>query len=139
MGFEIFIYILRWVTKLIGKICDLPPAHPSSYFMTSPLSASEPAMISKRYLFTVKIQEPSDFRFCNLFCISVICSIFCSDFYRQIYIAVEFPFLSFIHVNLQQRVHLSLDYFHKSCEIFILVRQMIVVGNFKFVQYEHTI
>jgi hypothetical protein len=37
MGFEIFIYILRWVTKLIGKICDLPPAHPSSYFMTSPL------------------------------------------------------------------------------------------------------
>jgi hypothetical protein len=37
MGFEIFTYILRWVTKLIGKICDLPPAHPSSYFMTSPL------------------------------------------------------------------------------------------------------
>jgi hypothetical protein len=37
MGFEIVIYILRWVTKLIGKICDLPPAHPSSYFMTSPL------------------------------------------------------------------------------------------------------
>ena len=37
MGFEIFIYILRWVTELIGKICDLPPAHPSSYFMTSPL------------------------------------------------------------------------------------------------------
>jgi hypothetical protein len=38
MGFEIFIYILlRWVTKLIGKICDLPPAHPSSYFMPSPL------------------------------------------------------------------------------------------------------
>jgi hypothetical protein len=37
MGFEIFIYILRWVTKLIGKICDLPPVHPSSYFMTSPL------------------------------------------------------------------------------------------------------
>jgi hypothetical protein len=34
MGFEIFIYILRWVTELIGKICDLPPAHPSSYFMT---------------------------------------------------------------------------------------------------------
>jgi hypothetical protein len=25
------------VTELIGKICDLPPAHPSSYFMTSPL------------------------------------------------------------------------------------------------------
>jgi hypothetical protein len=24
MGFEIFIYILRWITKLIGKICDLP-------------------------------------------------------------------------------------------------------------------
>jgi hypothetical protein len=23
MGFEFFIYILRWVTKLIGKICDL--------------------------------------------------------------------------------------------------------------------
>ena len=37
MGFEIFIYILRWVTKLLGKICDLPPVHPSSYFMTSPL------------------------------------------------------------------------------------------------------
>jgi hypothetical protein len=37
MGFEIVIYILRWVTKLIGKICDLPPAHPCSYFMTSPL------------------------------------------------------------------------------------------------------
>jgi hypothetical protein len=37
MGFEIFIYILRWVTELIGKICDLPPAHPSSYFMSSPL------------------------------------------------------------------------------------------------------
>jgi hypothetical protein len=37
MGLEIFIYILRWVTKFIGKICDLPPAHPSSYFMTSPL------------------------------------------------------------------------------------------------------
>jgi hypothetical protein len=35
MGFEIFIYILRWVTKLIGKICDLPPANPSSYFMTN--------------------------------------------------------------------------------------------------------
>jgi hypothetical protein len=31
------IYILRWVTELIGQICDLPPAHPSSYFMTSPL------------------------------------------------------------------------------------------------------
>jgi hypothetical protein len=30
MGFEIFIYILRWVTKLIGKICDLPPAHQQS-------------------------------------------------------------------------------------------------------------
>jgi hypothetical protein len=39
MGFEFFIYILRWVTKLIGKICDLPPAHPCSYFMTSPLLA----------------------------------------------------------------------------------------------------
>jgi hypothetical protein len=34
---EIFIDILRWVTELIGKICDLPPAHPSSYFMISPL------------------------------------------------------------------------------------------------------
>ena len=31
------IYILRWVTELIGQICDLPPAHPSSYFMTNPL------------------------------------------------------------------------------------------------------
>jgi hypothetical protein len=39
MGFEIFIYILRWVTELIGKICDLPPAHPSSYFMISPLDS----------------------------------------------------------------------------------------------------
>jgi hypothetical protein len=29
-------------------------------------------MISKRYLFTVKIQEPSHFRFCNLFCIRKI-------------------------------------------------------------------
>ena len=41
MGFEIFIYFLRWVTKLIGKICDLPPAHPinpSSYFMTTSTS-----------------------------------------------------------------------------------------------------
>ena len=36
MGFEIFIYIQRWVTEPIDKICDLPPAHPSSYFMTSP-------------------------------------------------------------------------------------------------------
>jgi hypothetical protein len=40
MGFEIFIYILRWVTELIGKMCDLPPAHPSSYFMTSPLQGN---------------------------------------------------------------------------------------------------
>ena len=36
MGFEIFIDFLRWVTKIIGKICDLPPALPSSYFMTGP-------------------------------------------------------------------------------------------------------
>jgi hypothetical protein len=37
MDFEIFIYILRWVTNLIGNIFYSPPAHPSSYFMTSPL------------------------------------------------------------------------------------------------------
>ena len=31
-----YLHPTEWVTKLIGKFFDLPPAHPSSYFMTSP-------------------------------------------------------------------------------------------------------
>jgi hypothetical protein len=40
VGHENF-FIQRWVTEPIGKICDLPPAHPSSYFMTSPLTRTK--------------------------------------------------------------------------------------------------
>jgi hypothetical protein len=52
MGFEICIYILRWVTKRIGKICDLPPAHPSSYFMTSPLLNIRPISDALSFIIT---------------------------------------------------------------------------------------
>ena len=57
MGFEIFINILRWVTELIGKICDLPPAHPSSYFMTSPYTLKTFRVNARRgYTFCIPSQ-----------------------------------------------------------------------------------
>jgi hypothetical protein len=45
--------------------------------------------------------------------------------------------LSFLYIR--QFAAEGTPFVHKSCDIIILVRQMIVVGNFKFVQYEHTI
>ena len=37
MGSEISIDYLWWATKIIEKNCEIPPAHPSRYFMTGPL------------------------------------------------------------------------------------------------------
>jgi hypothetical protein len=39
MDFEIFIYILRWVTKRIRKMCDLPAAHPKQLLYDQSLTS----------------------------------------------------------------------------------------------------
>jgi hypothetical protein len=63
MGFEIFIYILRWVTKLIGKICDLTSSPPYiCYFMTSPLVYPVIIWLVSGYHFPLTgIQTPVDY------------------------------------------------------------------------------
>ena len=38
MGHGVLLRSLGWATKISGEISSFPPAHPSSYFMTSPLA-----------------------------------------------------------------------------------------------------
>ena len=62
MGHGILLRSLGWATKISGEISFPPPAHPTSYFMTSPLGSQ-----MTYFLILIVFTEWLD---CSPFCIT---------------------------------------------------------------------